>query len=335
MGTCACTERFRREALVATEDRLKRILAMVPWIVAHDGPTVEETCARFGCTPPELMRDIALLYLCGLYPYTPDLLIEASVADGRVYVEYAEYFSRPLRLTPGEGLGLVAAASTLLAAPGTDPNGPLARGLAKLASALGGDDTSFDATIDVELGATDPVTLALLRTAVADRTQVTVRYYSFGRDEVDERLIEPVSVFRSVGEWYVHAWCHRAGDERTFRVDRIEHAVAVDHARTGPETSANTSLFVRRPESGSVTLRLAESARWVAEQFPVEEQEELADGRFSVRLRVSEFAWLDRLILQLGPAAEVVEAPDGWPGVHDPARRILARYESRPVGSTG
>ena len=311
---------------MATEDRLKRILAMVPWIVAHDGPTVEETCARFSCSPPELMRDIALLYLCGLHPYTPDLLIEASVADGRVYVEYAEYFSRPLRLTPGEGLGLVAAASTLLAAPGTDPNGPLARGLAKLASALGGDDTSFDGTIDVELGVTDPGTLAMLRVAVDDKTQVLIRYYSFGRDDVVERLIEPVSVFRSVGEWYVHAWCHRARDERTFRVDRIEQATAVDHPRSGPEVAPSTSLFVRRPESGLVTLRLAESARWVAEQFPVEEQEELLNGGVSVRLSVSEFAWLDRLILQLGPAAEVVDAPNGWPGIDAVAERILARY---------
>ena len=56
---------------MSTEDRLKRILAMVPWIVAHDGPTVDETCERFGCTPPELMRDIELLYMCGLYPYIP------------------------------------------------------------------------------------------------------------------------------------------------------------------------------------------------------------------------------------------------------------------------
>lgn len=313
---------------MAAEDRLKRILAMVPWIVAHDGPTVEETCVRFGCTPPELMRDIELLYLCGLYPYTPDLLIEASVADGRVYVEYADYFSRPLRLTPGEGLGLVAAASTLLAAPGTDPNGPLARGLAKLAAALGGEDTTFDGTIDVELGATDPHILSLLRAAVDASTQAMIRYYSFGRDDVDERLIEPVSVFRSVGEWYVHAWCHRARDERTFRVDRIETAVAIDHRRTGPAIVPSTTLFVRRPESGSVVLALHHEARWVAEQYPVDELAELPDGRLSVRLSVSEFAWLDRLILQLGPHAEVLEAPSGWPDVGPAAARVLARYET-------
>ena len=311
---------------MSTEDRLKRILAMVPWIVAHDGPTVDETCARFGCTPPELMRDIELLYMCGLYPYTPDVLIEASVADGRVYVEYAEYFSRPLRLTPGEGLGLVAAASTLLAAPGTDANGPLARGLAKLSAALGGDESAFDGTIDVDLGTTDPIVLSLLREAVGHGRQVRLRYYSFGRDDVEERVIEPVSVFRSVGEWYVHAWCHRARDERTFRVDRIEDAVALDTLRTGPVIPPSTALFVRSPESGSVVLALDESVRWVAEQYPVESRSELTDGRLQVRLGVSEFTWLDRLVLQLGPAAEVLDAPPDWHGIAERANRILARY---------
>ncbi len=311
---------------MSTEDRLKRILAMVPWIVAHDGPTVEETCARFGCTPPELMRDIQLLYMCGLYPYTPDVLIEASVADGRVYIEYAEYFSRPLRLTPGEGLGLVAAASTLLAAPGTDANGPLARGLAKLAAALGGDESAFDGTIDVELGTTDPNTLTMLRHAVERRKQVRLRYYSFGRDDVDERIVEPVGVFRSVGEWYVHALCHRARDERTFRVDRIEQATLLDSDRTGPEVTPSTELFVRAPESGFVVFALDQSVRWVADQYPVESRVEMADGRLRVRLGVSEFAWLDRLVLQLGAAAEVLESPPGWTGIVASAERVLARY---------
>ncbi len=316
---------------MSTEGRLKRILAMVPWIVAHDGPTVEETCARFGCTAPELMRDIELLYMCGLYPYTPDVLIEASVSDGRVYIEYAEYFSRPLRLTPGEGLGLVAAASTLLAAPGTDVNGPLARGLAKLAAALGGDESAFDGTIDVDLGSTDPVVLSMLRDAVDRRRQVRIRYYSFGRDDVDERIIEPVSVFRSVGEWYVHAWCHRARDERTFRIDRIERATLLDTGRSGPEIIPSTGLFVRSPESGSVVLALGPTVRWVAEQYPVESRAEMPDGRLRVRLGVSEFAWLDRLVLQLGPAAEVLESPPGWTGIVAPAERVLARY---PGGAT-
>ena len=311
---------------MATEDRLKRILAMVPWIVAHDGPTVAETCERFGCTPPELMRDIQLLYLCGLYPYTPDLLIEASVADGRVTIQYADYFSRPLRLTPGEGLGLVAAASTLLAAPGTDLNGPLARGLAKLAAALGGEESSLDGAVDVDLGSTDPAILHLLRDAVAEARPVSIRYYSFGRDDVDDRVIEPVSVFRSVGEWYTHAWCHRARDERTFRVDRIEHAEFALGPRTGPAIEPSNALFVRRPESGSVVLALDESAQWVVDRYPVESTRTRDDGRIEVTLAVSEWAWLDRLILLLGPAAEVLSASPSWPGAGPAAKRLLERY---------
>jgi proteasome accessory factor C len=309
-----------------TEDRLKRILAMVPWIVAHDGPSVAETCERFGCTPPELMRDIQLLYMCGLYPYTPDLLIEASVVDGRVYIEYAEYFSRPLRLTPGEGLGLVAAASALLAAPGTDTKGPLARGLAKLAGVLGGDDHSLDGAVEVELGATDPAVLVLLRAAAAERRQVTMRYYSFGRDDVDERIIEPASVFRSIGEWYVHAWCHRAHDERTFRVDRIERAELLESTATGPAVAPSTDLFVRKPETGTVVLDLRPSSRWVAEQYPVEERVERPDGVLRVRLAIAEWAWLDRLVLRLGADATVVDAPPSWPGGGAAAARVLARY---------
>ena len=33
-------------AKITTEDRLARILAMVPWVVAHDGPSIKETCKR-------------------------------------------------------------------------------------------------------------------------------------------------------------------------------------------------------------------------------------------------------------------------------------------------
>ena len=32
--------------------RLQRLLSMVPWIAANDGPTVDEITSRFGITPP-------------------------------------------------------------------------------------------------------------------------------------------------------------------------------------------------------------------------------------------------------------------------------------------
>ena len=311
-------------ARATAEGRLQRILAMVPWVVAHDGPSVVDVCARFGCTPTELASDIGLLYLCGLYPYTPDLLIEAAIVDGRVFIEYADYFSRPLRLTPAEGLSLVAAASSLLAAPGTDANGPLARGLAKLANAIGG---AADA-VEVELGAVEAETLAALRDAAAGATQVVIDYYAFGRDERTTRTIEPAGVFSTGGQWYVSAYCHLAHDERLFRVDRIVALTATEAPRSGPPVPPTLGLFARRPAGGMVTLVLDPSMQWVAEQYPVDATEALNGGGVRVRLVVAEWPWLDRLVLRLGPGARIDDAPSGWPGRAAVAERVLDRYRS-------
>ena len=309
-------------ARATAEGRLQRILAMVPWVVAHDGPSVIDVCARFDCTPTELASDIGLLYLCGLYPYTPDLLIEAAIVDGRVFIEYADYFSRPLRLTPAEGLSLVAAASSLLAAPGTDANGPLARGLAKLANAIGG---AADA-VEVEFGAVEAETLAALRDAAAGATQVVIDYYAVGRDERTTRTIEPAGVFSTGGQWYVSAYCHLAHDERLFRVDRIVALTATEAPRTGPPVPPTPGLFARRPAGGMVTLVLDPSMQWVAEQYPVDATEPVDGGGVRVRLVVAEWPWLDRLVLRLGAGARIDEAPAGWPGRAAAAERVLDRY---------
>src|SRR4051794_7852095 len=131
------------------DEKLQRILALVPWVAARDGPTLHEVCERFGCTGADLLSDLDRLFMCGLYPYTPDVLIEVDVADGRVWIRYADYFSRPLRLTPAEGLALLAAGKAVQAFPGADPSGPLARSLEKLGAALGG---ASDGAIAVALG---------------------------------------------------------------------------------------------------------------------------------------------------------------------------------------
>ena len=49
-----------------SDDRLRRLLAMVPWVAANDGPAVDEVCARFGIDEKQLAADLELLFLCGL-----------------------------------------------------------------------------------------------------------------------------------------------------------------------------------------------------------------------------------------------------------------------------
>jgi proteasome accessory factor C len=116
---------------ITASQRLQRLLALVPWVAEHDGPTVQEVCARFEMRPSELLDELNLVSLVGLPPYTPDELFDVVVADDRVFVHLSPSFDRSLRLTPEQALTLVAAGASLRSVPGNDPGGPLSRGLAK------------------------------------------------------------------------------------------------------------------------------------------------------------------------------------------------------------
>lgn len=305
----------------SADDRLRRLLAVVPWVVSHDGPEMAEVCARFGIAEKELVEELELLWCCGVHPFTPDSLMDVSFEDGRVWIRYADWFDRPLRLTPEEGLALVAAGAALLAVPGTDPDGPLARGLRKLAGVLGID---AEGAIEVTLGAVPDGLLDSLRAAVADRTQVEIDYYVYGRDERTRRVVDPHAVFAAEGEWYLTGWCHVAEAERRFRIDRIRSLVTLDQSFEPPATAPQPGVFEARPEDPRVVLELTPRARWVAEQYPTESVEELPDGGLRVTLVIAERAWLERLLLRLGPEAVAVEGADGVAPAA--AGRILARY---------
>jgi proteasome accessory factor C len=299
---------------------IERILALVPWIVANPGATKHDIAARFGMTESQLDDDLALVLMIGVPPYSPGDYLDVEEDDeGRVTIRLAEYFRRPLRLTPAEGLALLAAGRALLAVPGSDPAGPLATALDKLERALDLPD------LVVEVG--EPEHLAAIRDAVTNHQRVSIDYWSAGRDELTTREIDPAVVFFAMGAWYVGAYCHRARAERMFRVDRIRAVRRTDEQfEPGAATFEPGEVYNPRPSDPRVTLRLSPAAAWVPEAYPAEAVTELGNGATEVVLTVSEPAWLERLLLQLGPEAEVIDPPEAARAVSETARRVLERY---------
>lgn len=305
--------------------RLRRMLALVPWILTHPGVTIGELARRFDVPEPELEADLALLPMCGLPPYTADRLIDVWVGDdGAVSIRLAEYFERPLRLTPSEGVALLVAGRALLAVPGSDQQGPLATALDKLEAALGA-----RGVLAIDVGTTDH--LDQLTEAAATGDQLELDYYSFARDEMTTRVVDPRRVFHTLGAWYLAAYCHRAEGERLFRVDRVR-AVRPTGKRAPTRPSAGDEELVDlvyRPDPADprVQLRLRPEAAWVAESLPTEDATPRADGGWDVVLAVSGPAFLERLLLRLGPAAQVVGPAEARVARSEAARRVLARYE--------
>jgi proteasome accessory factor C len=305
------------------------MLSIIPWIAERDGPAIEEVCERFAIGRKQLLADLDVLPLVGLYPYTPDQLVDVTVEGDRVWIRYADMFRRPLRLTPDQALALVAAGSTLLAVPGADPEGPLARGLAKLRAALG---VAPDEVVEVDLGAASADVLAILQDAAQEQRAVEIDYYAYNRDEHTLRVIEPWRVFADQGAWYVQAWCRRAGGERLFRIDRIVSAERQESGFEHPIASEELGVFSAASDDPRVVLDLAPAARWVLEQYPIEDEGAvdvaLGDHR-RVTLAISAAPWLARLLLRLGPDAVVVSAPEPLVGCGAAAaERVLARYRS-------
>jgi predicted DNA-binding transcriptional regulator YafY len=76
-----------------------------------------------------------------------------------------------------------------------------------------------------------------------------------------------------------------------------------------------------------VTLWLAPQAAWVVESYPLESVQPLRGGAHRVVLAVSEPAWLERLLLALGPASRVEGPPELTDVAARAATRLGARYE--------
>jgi proteasome accessory factor C len=298
---------------------VQRILAIVPWIVANPGASKEEIATRFGMTLEQLDEDLLLVLMIGVPPYSPGDYLDVDDDGEFVTIRLADQFSRPLRLTPAEGLALLAAGRTLLAVPGSDPAGPLATALTKLERAL--DLPNFM----VQVG--EPTFLAAVRDAAARGERVEIDYWSAGRDDLTTRRIDPALAFFAMGEWYVSAYCHRANGERMFRVDRIRALRATGEQFELAPTEEIAEVFTPAADDPRVTLELDASAAWVADAYPAESTTTRPDGTLEVELAISEPAWLERLLVRLGPEARVLRPESARRAGAEAARRVLARYE--------
>lgn len=310
-------------------DRLRLVLAVVPWIIDHPGSTIEEIALRFGQQPATILKTLEMVSLVGVPPYSPDALIEVTIDEGRVWIGFADYFSRPLQLSTGQALALLSSADALRRIDGADPDGSLASALAKLADAVG---VQPEQQLDIHLGEVAPDHLDEIRTAARDGRELTITYFNHSKNESTERTIAPRRVRSAGGAWYVDAYCRTAQDERTFRLDRIlgmrTAPVGADPVPPAPEPAPAGQVFRSHGDLPTVTLRLGPEHQWVRDSIPIVGLKETGEDRIEVTLAVGSLPFIERLLLQLGPGAEILDSgiADLEQRVAAAARRILARY---------
>jgi len=314
---------------LTARERLARLLSVIPWVAEQAaGAHIDDIVERYAYPREQLLADLQdIVFFVGVHPFTPDCLIEVELSNDRVHIRYADWFSRPLRLSVEDQTRLLTAGRSVLAlteSEGSDEEAasPLLRALTKLELALG--DKGRGA-VDVHLGSAPADTLEQLRNAIAAGRQVELEYYAYGRDNLSRRRVDPGQIFSDQGNWYLSGWCHTAEGERTFRVDRIKSMAVtpqpIEHMTPGGH------IFTPSDDDPRVELRLEPSERWVIEQYPTERVDDTGDA-LMVEMVVTASPWLERLLLRLGDAAELlaVGPPLDLDLRRKAANRVLERY---------
>ncbi len=313
-------------------DRLARLLALVPWLRANDGITITDAAEHFGVSTDQLTTDLWQLIVCGIPGYGPDQLVDIQFWDDDViHVVDAIALERPLRLTGEEAAALHVALRVLAQVPGNHDRQALVSAMAKLEPAL---PHSSSPALDVRVAGDDDVA-AVIEAAVTSGGAVLIGYASGASDEVTERTIHPVGTYLVDGHVYIDAWCERAHDHRTFRLDRISSALP---ARAGTPQPPDTEhpahdlaahdpagLTTRAPHPDATSLAhlaIDPAAMWIWDTEPVTEIS-AADGAQGA-ISYASLDWLVRWVLGFGGLVTVLDPPE--------AREALRRAAMARLG---
>ena len=315
--------------MVTSAERLRRLLALVPYVVSRKAVGLADAAATFGMTERELIDDLNLAWCVELMAPEPYCPIDLSYEGGEIVVSQAESIARPLRLAADEASALLVALRMLAEVPAD--GSAVARLIAKIEDAAGASaaaSAQMNIQIDVpnERGMSAKITAAL-----AAGKRLHLRHYVHSRDEVTERDVDPMRLLVVEGRSYLEGWCRRAEGVRLFRLDRVLDLTVLDEPAEVPESAEpvdiEQGLFRPSESDERVELELAPGARWVAEYYPCESVTELDVGRLSVVLRTPDTRLVRRLALRLGEDARVVSPAALAEEVRAAAAATLALYD--------
>ena len=177
--------------------RLRRLLYLVPAVLARQGVPVAELAKELDIDEATLREDINLLSMVGPPQGGPDefLLLTIDEEDDCVYADLPQGLTRPLRLTAAEAFSLTLGLRAL-AGSGVRPyEDAVARLLAKIRAALGEASPELlalerESVVETE----DHTRLALLsdlHRAITAHKAVSAQYHSASRGQTEQRGIDP------------------------------------------------------------------------------------------------------------------------------------------------
>jgi len=300
----------------SSTDTARRLIALLGHFQNEAQIPLAILAEKVGVSPAQLADDLTTLSVCGVAPYYPDMMVDVFVEDGIVeVVSPLPAIKGAVRLSAAEAEALSAA----LAAAGYSADEPLTEKLLT-ASSAGFDAEGLAHTLRTETAAHDSAVFETIAGAIAASEAVAITYQRDGANVPGVRTIEPHRLIAERGAWYVSAYCRSAGENRTFRVDRIRTAEP-----TGEHFEPATPTFAAAAFTGEglplARLRFAPGEAFIEREWPGGRVIESAeDGSTLAEVPFGGTGWIARAVTARLGAVEVLE-----PSEVREAVRALAR----------
>jgi predicted DNA-binding transcriptional regulator YafY len=301
--------------LSAPVREVARLLDLVPYLDTHPHVSIRDLAEEFETTESEMQKSLVTLSLCG---YTPYDLIDVHYETGFVTISQHDELNMARALTAEETISLTLGLELLLDSIPSDRADLLSARqslLSKLKSLVG--DVVHHSTSGIS------ETERAIASAISSRSVLEISYTSALTEASDIRTIEPLNLYVDSGRIYCEAYCHKASDFRTFRVDRMVIRDVTKNEPSRDSFLSRLSKRIRRDRDFSAVVAIHQSMRFNAELLNISRLDRKSRGV------VQAFSpeWVGRAILSTGGEVEVVDDLALRGHISTKANEILALYK--------
>ena len=294
--------------------RTSRLLDLVPFLNTHQGISLKELAAKFDVTTAQMSSDLTTLWMCGLPGYTPLELMDLEFESGFVTIRNAPTLSKPRSISFDEGVALLLGLDLLA--------GSVEQNRQDLITAIENLKQKISKLIDIPVTISaspksSPAIAAVLNEALAKKSYLSLQYHSLYRDEITDRIIQPLELIDENDNQYLRAFCFTAGAMRDFRIDRVLTAqISAEKPNTVASGVATKKL--------QFTIAFKKPSRDVIERFGINHTES------SKELMLSAFSqqWIERSVMASGESVELLEPLNIRANIARKAQLILDRYKA-------
>ena len=297
--------------------RAIRLLDLVPYIVAHPGISITELAKEFSISRDEVLKDLNLLFLCGLPGYTPLELIDISFDEESVVIRDPQNLAAPRNLNESEALiARIALAALEESTPKTSAAYPQIIALReKIAKAFSSSIPASAITFTLDK---ERATLEAIEGAIKQELDLEITYNNVTKDSSSRRSITPISIIAEDKRTLVSAYCHSAKALRTFNLAQISEVstktriVRTDLERLEDSRGSSAEVIIKSEDSSF----LSENASSL---------KELSKSCYQIDIFQPE--WIVRSVLAGADSIELAKPLELRAEIAERANRALLAYK--------